>query len=230
MGYCHYWYLRKGGIEVWKERGPQVIADFLALLPHLPPLAGSDGTGRPELGEVVAFNGPRPDDYESFIFPYWDEAKAREKMRDEGYVFGSVKTGFTREEARPYDLAVMAFLILARLHMGGVLEVRTDGWVEDFLPAAHLVEGVLALPVDLYEVLGHKVYVVRAGNGEFAYQSNADPRRTEEWLQELERYSKGWPFRGPYRVVGEVRVPQEELAALRVKVGGHVLYRVPGAS
>jgi len=229
MGYCHYWRLFEGGIEAWKEREPQVIGDFMALLPHLPPLAGSDGTGRPELGEVVAFNGRAPkEDYESFVFPYVDEKAARARIASEGYVFGSVKTGFTRSEARPYDLAVRAFLILARLHMGRVLEVSTDGWLEDWVLAARLVEEVLALPVDLYQVLNDRLYLVQTGDGrEFLYESEEGPQSVEEYLEKVKRYSKKWPYRGPYRVLREVRVPQDELPGLRMSVAGYTLYRVP---
>jgi len=231
MGYTHYWYLRKGGIEVWRERRWRIIADFLELAPHLPPLAGPSGEGGPEFGEVaVAFNGPRPDDYESFIFPYWSEAEAREEMRREGKVFGFVKTGFDRSSARPYDLAVRVFLLVAKLHMGEALEVKTDGHTEDWLPASQLVEGVLALPVDLYEALGHRLWLVRAGDKGFLYESGkSSPKELEEWLEELDRYKVGsWPFRGPYRVLREVRVPQDDLPALReVKAGIFPVYRVP---
>jgi len=232
MGYTHYWYLQRGGIEAWKKRGPQVVSDFMALLPHLPPLAWADGKGKPEFGEIVVFNGRAPkEDYESFVFPYDDEAKAREEMREEGRVFGFCKTGFSQSEARSYDLAVMAFLLVAKLHMGEVLEVKTDGHTEDWLPAARLVEEVLALPVDLYEALGHRLWLVRAGEGkEFLYESGkSPPKELEEWLEKLERRGvRGWPFRGPYQVLREVRVPQDKLPALRdAKAGIFPVYRVP---
>jgi hypothetical protein len=216
MGYTHYWYLKD--IEAWKKYRKEIVSDFLALVPHLPPLAGPLGEGEPMFGETVDFNGPAPkDDYESFNFPFLNEKRAREELEEEGKVFGCCKT-----DRRPYDLAVTAFLLVAQFHLGERLELRSDGDLADWAAASNLVEGVLALPVDLYEVLGARLWLVEAGGKPFLYESGREnsPQKLEGWLKELEQSGSatyfGWPFRGPYKVLQEVRVPQEELAVRRI--------------
>jgi len=214
MGYTHYWYLKD--IELWKERRKEIVSDFLALIPRLPPLAGPLGEGEPMFGETVDFNGPDPDDYESFNFPFYDEKKAREELEEEGKVFGFCKTGH-----RPYDLAVTAFLLVAKFHLGDALRLRSDGDLVDWVAAGTLVEGVLGLPVDLYESLERYLWLIDAGGKRFLYESGEkSPLEVERWLEELEQSGVtntfGWPFKGPYRALKEVRIPQEELVERRI--------------
>ena len=97
MGHTHYWRIRTEAKEAVEKRLGAVLEDFARLLPHLPPLAGPDGTGGPVLyPPEVAFNGPAPDgDYESFRFPRWEEGK---------WSFGACKTGPDRESKRPYGV------------------------------------------------------------------------------------------------------------------------------
>ena len=210
MGHTHYWYLKTSGREAVEKRLGAVLEDFARLLPHLPPLAGPDGTGGPVLYPTeVAFNGPAPDgDYESFRFPRWEEGK---------WSFGACKTGPDRESKRPYDLAVRTFLLLAKLHLGDLIRLSSDAPLRDWAEAALLLEEVLSLPVDLYGLLGVRLLEVEDARGRrfLLERWKEDDRELDDWLQARERLDREglfpWPFRGPYRVLGEVHLPQEEL-------------------
>jgi len=59
--------------------------------------------------------------YESFIFSRIRKPEKWEKVSEEGW-FDFCKTAF-----RPYDLAVIAFLIVAKHHLGSKIRVRSDG-------------------------------------------------------------------------------------------------------
>lgn len=210
MGHTHYWRIRTEAKEAVEKRLGAVLEDFARLLPHLPPLAGPDGTGGPVLyPPEVAFNGPAPEDYESFVFPWWEEKKE--------WSFGFCKTGFAWENKRPYDLAVRVFLLLAKLHLGNLIRVASDAPLADWAEAALLVEGVLALPVDLYGLLGARLLEVEDARGRrfLLERWKEDDTGLSDWLQARERMDREglfpWPFRGPYRVLGEVHLPQEEL-------------------
>ncbi len=209
MGHTHYWYLRTTGREAVEGRLGDILQDFARLLPHLPPLAGPDGTGGPVLyPPEVAFNGPAPEDYESFVFPWWEERE---------WSFGFCKTGPGWEDKRPFDLAVRVFLLLAKLHLGDLIRVASDAPLRDWAEAALLVEGVLALPVDLYGLLGVRLLEVEDTRGRrfLLERWKEDDSGLGDWLQARERLDREglfpWPFRGPYRVLGEVHLPQEEL-------------------
>jgi len=160
MGYEHYWRLRS--IRAWKKHREKIIADFLKLVPHLPRLTGPDGEGEPEFGEIVAFNGAGSNGFEAFYFPSPDLEAAKKEIKERGYAFWSCKTGYyelnrnSLKVAR-YNLAVTAFLIVAKAHLDGALKIRSDGaggCAERWLPAVDLVErklGLYILPGDVLE-------------------------------------------------------------------------------
>lgn len=213
MGYTHYWRIPVQALPLVGERLPAIVGDFRKLLPHLPPLAGPLGKGGPEFGpEEVAFNGPEPEDYEAFVFPgllRGGEPFVSEDFPEEHFAF--CKTGY-----RPYDLAVTAFLLVAKFHLGDLLQVRSDGDVSEWTPAADLVERVLRLPVDLMGVLGVGLVLVEDGEGRrFLLEEGLDPlpegEGTVKHLEQLERFLPWWPFRGPYRILGEAKASREEL-------------------
>lgn len=75
--------------------------------------------------------------YESFYFPRVRKPYDWEKPYPEGW-FDFCKTAF-----RPYDLAVTAFLIVARHHLGPKIVVRSDGDDEQWADAKMLCQVVL---------------------------------------------------------------------------------------
>lgn len=218
MGYTHYWRIPVQALPLVGERLPAIAEDFRKLLPHLPPLAGPLGRGEPGFGpEEVAFNGPEPEDYETFAFP--GLLRDGEPFVSEGFPeehFAFCKTG-----RRPYDLAVTAFLLVAKLHLEDLLQVRSDGDISEWAPAADLVEKVLRLPVDLMGVLGVGLLLVEDGEGRrFLLEEGLDSSESAaKRLEKLERFLPRWPFRGPYRILGEGRASRKELAERRIARG-----------
>ncbi len=75
----------------------------------------------------------------------------------------------------------------------------------------------MALPVDLYGLLGVRLLEVEDARGRrfLLERWKEDDSGLGDWLQVRERLDREglfpWPFRGPYRVLGEVHLPQEEL-------------------
>lgn len=142
MGLTHYWHVRVGA----DLSGPleRIAEDFRAMLPYLPRLAGPDGTGRPTIDRSeIAFNGPHPEDCESFVFP--GSRVGSESYP--GYTFDFCKT-----QGQPYDLAVKVALLIAKLHLGDLLRLDSDSPMRDWEEARELVEKKLCVPiVDLIE-------------------------------------------------------------------------------
>ena len=85
-------------------------------------VAGPRGTGKPRLSKhLIALNGRRPDDYESFVLgkepppppPYRQESDAL--------------SGFCKTEYRPYDAVVVSILAVAQKVAPGAIVVSSDG-------------------------------------------------------------------------------------------------------
>ncbi len=83
----------------------------------------------------------------------------------------------------------------------------------------------MALPVDLYGLLGVRLLEVEDARGRrfLLERWKEDDSGLGDWLQARERLDREglfpWPFRGPYRVLGEVHLPQEELPNLWAREG-----------
>jgi hypothetical protein len=214
MGYTHYWYLRE---DVHRTLEVSTISeDLKALLPHLPPLAGPLGKGLPVIGAEIAFNGPEPDDYESFIFPgdfYPSEVR-------QGWSFACCKT-----EHRPYDRAVQVTLLLAKLHLGEAIRLSTDGTLAEWVEAAQLIERHLLLPVDLYWALGYRLWDAQDVGGRRFLVEARDEEEAFKYLKKLPEYlrhAEGVGLRvptleAPFQMLKERRLPQEELKRLKGK-------------
>ena len=85
-------------------------------------VAGPSGRGKPRLNKhLIALNGRRPDDYESFVLgkepptPFCDRPDADATL-------SSCKT-----EYRPYDAVIVSILAVARAVAPDAIEVRSDG-------------------------------------------------------------------------------------------------------
>ncbi|MCS6868372.1 hypothetical protein [Thermus sp.] len=218
MGYTHYWLLREEEMERVMETLPLIVADFKKFLPHLPPLAGPQGKGKPEFGEDrVGFNGPEPDDYESFFFP---------DSRPEGFPYSedsSWRFAFCKTGRRPYDLAVQVFLLLAKLHLGKAMRLRSDGSLVEWVPAAELVERVLGASLDLPSLLDRTFLLFRDGKGRpFLYEvtlgsvgEKVGERR--DLLREVEEYLPH-PFKPGVVLEGVgIEVPLREIQERHIR-------------
>ncbi len=200
MGYTHYWYVKD--IRAVERALPQVARDLRDLLPQLPPLAGTDGTGAPTIEDrEIAFNGVRPDDYETFLLV----PDPKEYTQTERGLFAFCKT-----ERRPYDLAVQAALVLLKWHSEAVapdaVDLASDGNLVDWVRACQVVES-LGYPVDPIWALGRKVWQVKTQTGSVFYIEWGEGERgeggkgPEGWLARLHR--KGLiPFSPPFTLSG----------------------------
>lgn len=200
MGYTHYWYVHD--LNAVKAALPLVAADLKSLLPQLPRLAGPDGQGEPVLeAGKVAFNGPRPEDYETFAI----DLEAEAYLETEKGLFSCCKT-----EYRPYDLAVQVALLLFRFHAEAIapeaVRLNSDGNLLDWKQACRLVERSLGYPVDPFWALDREVQQVVAQSGEVFYveHSRHDKRPLDEWLVQLHRH-RLIPFAPPYSFRGPIQ-------------------------
>ena len=88
-------------------------------------LAGPSGKGKPRLSKhVIALNGKRPHDYESFVLG--KEPSAPHPYRQEG----DAMTDFCKTEYRPYDSVVVSILAVVQRVAPDAILVRSDGGPE----------------------------------------------------------------------------------------------------
>jgi len=224
----HRWWIEGELKEPVKEKMPFLLEEFKKLLPYLPPLAGPDGTGEPVLTkEEVAFNGLGPDQKSPFVFP-------GEEKRGGLYVYGECVTG-DGEAPKAYDLAVRTFLVLAGGYIGGT-RVLSDAPGAKWAEAALLAEKACGIYAeDLLQLLGLGLLEVEDSRGlRFAVDWWREAEKPEEALALLSLWegraspepsvaprlarayapSPGdWPFRGPYRAVGEKKLSPDGFSA-----------------
>jgi hypothetical protein len=165
MGYTHYWYRRKRSIP--ENRFEAIVEDFKRILPAIEregvELAGWDGTGEPKITyETVSFNGVDEEAHETLDFPrvipddeepqsdisYYDMAGKPVRNPRAGMFFN-----FTKTARKPYDLAVTAFLFIAKHRLGKDIIVASDGEVEEWGPGIELVQAELGYPAVAREQL-----------------------------------------------------------------------------
>lgn len=150
MGYTHYWY-RPQEIEI--QAMHDILTDFDKVLPSIKKamahcneedgggtLAGGDGKGRPVMThDEVCFNGRAGNAHETFSFPRVMQLRRSDSMsQDEGRHFEFCKTA-----QKPYDIAVTAFLIIAKKHLGKKIKVSSDGNTVDWLEARSICQTAL---------------------------------------------------------------------------------------
>ena len=88
-------------------------------------VAGPNGRGKPRLSKhLIALNGQRPDDYESFLLG--KEPPPPHPYRQES----DTMTGFVKTEYRPYDAVVVSILAVAQKVAPDAIVVRSDGGPE----------------------------------------------------------------------------------------------------
>ena len=86
-------------------------------------VAGPDGTGKPRLTKhVIALNGKRPDNYESFVLAREPRSPFSDRRQD-----AAAMSGFCKTEYRKYDAVVVSILAVARAVAPEAIEVSSDG-------------------------------------------------------------------------------------------------------
>jgi len=97
--------------------------------------------------------------YESFVFPRIFEPEEWEKPNEKKLWFDFCKTAF-----RPYDLAVTAFLVIAKHHLKHRIVVTTDGEEPHWFDAKMLCATELGYGLDLCVRHGELVKMPRVYN------------------------------------------------------------------
>jgi len=140
MGYTHYWH-RKADLSVgWDD----FLSDFKKVFKNLPKdlkIAGEFGEGEPVFNNNrVSFNGEGELSHESFSLPriYTIDEKRYSNPDPDGFHFSFCKTAMM-----PYDLLVMATLILAKIHFCENIKVSSDGTWRDWRDARTLIANTL---------------------------------------------------------------------------------------
>jgi hypothetical protein len=127
MDYSHFWWREQ---EIDLGTFEKIIKDFNKLLDEIKAvgvkLTGDPWNEKPVINSIeVRFNDTdkslRPQN-EPFYFPRVMEINEWHEPDSTGRHFERCKTTF-----KPYDLAVVAFLFIAKKHLGDAIEIHTDG-------------------------------------------------------------------------------------------------------
>ena len=137
MGYTHYWYRPK---EISIEKMAAIAEDFSKIVLTLDGmgvrLADGHGVGVPQIDtEMVYFNGLQNCGHpaNSEITIPWPSQTAQGVTDGKGERAGN---WFCKTAYRPYDLALNAFLVIAKHHLEENILVSSDGEIQ------HWAEGI----------------------------------------------------------------------------------------
>lgn len=122
MGYTHYWYHNR---PFTRDEWTSIGTGFSNLMKALPDvsLANVDGTGKPVVTkDYIGFNGASPRACESFELFRTRDAWATHLGRSNNRPW----RGFCKTNHQPYDLAVMALLLIVIEVAPGALSVESD--------------------------------------------------------------------------------------------------------
>ena len=114
MGYTHYWESDTG---IYNEHLREAITNMsIVINDNTDILAGGDGTGKPEItDDEIRFNGIGDGSHESFsISTDWKGT-----------------FNFCKTSEKPYDVIVVACLVVLKYHLGDSVRVSSDGDCED---------------------------------------------------------------------------------------------------
>ena len=130
MGYTHYFRMHEDGAEFSEQEWLAIQRDFRRVaqaadvkicyefnMPHQLPLIGDD---------FIQFNGPGDAGHETMVL-------ARQPIK---------AFNFCKTNQKPYDLLVMALLIIVFQHTQR-LQITSDGTTDEWQPAVDLVERAL---------------------------------------------------------------------------------------
>lgn len=174
MGYTHYVYRRN--VEICKPVYRLILKDFKKLIEESGLdilLAGPLGEGPIEIGEEeLGFNGKDNEfdhSHETFRFDRILDKGYPLEPQEDGTYFDCCKTA-----RKPYDLFVTAFLVIAKHYMGTDLIVRSDGYMDNWLPAMAMTEYYLKYGEDF-----------RLDEEDSGYR----PQEIPEWLQKTQEFN-----------------------------------------
>lgn len=155
MGYTHYW-KRKKAIDLKKMES--MVSDFKMAYREIRSsvdLAGPGGVGKPIIDEIsVAFNGRR-------ICGHKKNSSCEGDCSHEPFLSSRISRrtswhdpdskeyfDFCKTARKPYDLAVMIFLIIAKQYLKSTFVVGSDGSDDDWLKAKQLCQRIFGYGMD----------------------------------------------------------------------------------
>jgi len=220
------WEITAKGMEIWESTWSEVVQDFQTVIPSFPkvskehiagPILPSGKRGEPVFKKFVLFN----DQYwngDNFSFPYAQEEESRvtKALEKKGRFTECCDT-----DGLPYEIAVLTLLLLAKERLGEEMRIGYGFSATELLKAKRAMERTLGRSVDLYEVLGHQVYLLEDSRGHRFYcevMEPADASQVERLLSGKPRpMSLSWMLSRhgllpPFKVLDEERLPVEELA------------------
>jgi len=138
MGYTQYW---RRPATIPQEAMRAIVDDFGLLILPLDDagvrLCGRNGEDAAQVSpDGVSFNGPSNRAHETFYFPRVMLPEVWKKPVD-GLYSASCKTAL-----KPYDLAVMVFLLIAKHHVPQI-QIATDGRDEQWSRARQFCHDIL---------------------------------------------------------------------------------------
>ena len=143
MGYSHYlWRPRKLDPEKFKlvvrdfRRAAEAVAEIDGL-----EIAGWDGTGSPEVGlEFISFNGVEREG-EAFETMRVDRVKRNTEWQDQ--LQQDLLLDFCKTGRKPYDILVVALLLIVKYHYQDEVVIKSDGGPGDLQPGWMLCQRIL---------------------------------------------------------------------------------------
>ena len=185
MGYSHYVKVGEAHYPKALQAIRRVARDLRRLHRDrvLPPLAGPLGRGRPEFGDAeIAFNGVGSKAVETCYLGPTDTLPGE-----------SERFYFTKTGREPYDTAVMAAYALWWWHSGKVVEVGSDGRLEDWEPVLEMLEVEFGYVIPVRELFDVSYALLRFPRGlvvglELWHQPHGIDRATMSWLTSTLRF------------------------------------------
>lgn len=144
MGYTHYWTFnkpKKGKARLTEKKYQSAVKDCAKLIrAHYIANGGLSGySAHTEAGKYdgILFNGEGSDAHEDFSL----RATYKENLDSFGDGFNFCKTA-----QKPYDVVVVACLLILEHHLGDLIEVSSDGYLDDWYEGRNMVRRYLKNP------------------------------------------------------------------------------------
>jgi len=161
LGYTHYWYRKP---ELDSQAFKLFAKDMNRLLfeSRIPVTycdnRWNDVDGFEANQDRVNFNGKGEDSHETFLIERVSEEKFQQ-FDDNGLLFSFTKTAY-----KPYDILVVAGLILGQFHFGKqAFKISSDGEVSDWQVGLKLVNDTFGLKLEVRSVAGGLDVINTAG-------------------------------------------------------------------
>lgn len=154
MGYTHHWYrkpeLNAKKFAAYAQDVTRLLSETNIPLTHTKMIEGEwvhDVDGFRADAEEINFNGRGSDSHETFFVP---KAMPESSVLDSGDAYE-----FTKTARKPYDVLVVACIILGQVHFGKKdFKFSTDGDLPDLQQGLDLVNNTFGLKLSLIEAEG----------------------------------------------------------------------------